>query len=422
MNAHRKKAALLLMTALLALSMTGCGSLGGGKDTVQPTASQPQESTPQPEETQEPQVDPAYEAEEAVKTYWSEDQLTQAWGPEQVVEHMFFHPVVAYPEMAFDGDAMEKGIDDWMVTADEYKKILQNLYDKNYILVNINDVWSQVTGEDGTVRMVRNTLMLPEGKKPIILDFDDVNYYQYMLENGFTYKLILGDDGNIWSYGKDPQGNDVISQDLDAITILDKFVREHPDFSLNGVKGGINLTGYQGILGYRTQTDRDITDPTQLAAFEENRQKEIEAVKPIIQRLKETGWYFTSHTWGHINLSNKSLAVVQNDTERWLDEVGSLIGETAILVYPHGARPDGDDVKQSGAIFQYLYEKGFRYFFSVGTSSFSKLKTDLPVVIGDRLHPDGMTLRSASSVERYAQFYDPREIIDLTVRPDYGWY
>lgn len=48
-----------------------------------------------------------------------------------------------------------------------------------------------------------------------------------MIEDGFTYKLIIGDDGLIWSYGLDPQGNEVISQDLDAITILDKFVREH---------------------------------------------------------------------------------------------------------------------------------------------------------------------------------------------------
>ncbi|MFR7894423.1 MAG: hypothetical protein ACLU38_10520 [Dysosmobacter sp.] len=51
-----------------------------------------------------------------------------------------------------------------------------------------------------------------------------------MLKDGFTYKLILGEDGLLWSYGLDPQGNEVISQDLDAVTILDKFVREHPDF------------------------------------------------------------------------------------------------------------------------------------------------------------------------------------------------
>ncbi len=416
----QKKRLLLVLAALALAALTACGAEKPESPSVPdgtPEPSAPVETRLPTETPGVPAASEAYAQEEALKTYWSEDQLTQAWGPDQVVEHMFFHPVVAYPELAFDGDGMEKGIDDWMVTADEYKKILQSLYDNDYILVDTRDVWSESDGA-----MVRSTLMLPEGKKPIILDFDDVNYYEYMLENGFTYQLILGEDGNVWSYGKDPQGNDVISQDLDAITILDKFVREHPDFSLNGVKGGINLTGYQGILGYRTQTDRDVTDPTELAAFEENRQKEIEAVKPIIARLKETGWYFTSHTWGHINLANKSLTTVQNDTQRWLDEVGSLVGETPILVYPHGARPDGDDVKQTGPIFQYLYDQGFRYFFSVGINSFSKLKTDLPVVIGDRLHPDGTTLRSERCRDWYKQFYDTREIIDLTVRPDYGWY
>ena len=49
--------------------------------------------TPEPE----PYIDPY----EAVRTYWSEDQLTQSWGPDQIVEHLFFHPVIAYPQWAF---------------------------------------------------------------------------------------------------------------------------------------------------------------------------------------------------------------------------------------------------------------------------------------------------------------------------------
>ena len=83
-----------------------------------------------------------------------------------VVEHIFFHPIIAYPELAFDGDAKEKGIDDWMVTVSEYNKILQTLYDKNYILININDIWSEYTDDAGNTRMKRNTLMIPEGKSP----------------------------------------------------------------------------------------------------------------------------------------------------------------------------------------------------------------------------------------------------------------
>ena len=413
---------------LAGMMMVGIAACGGGAQTSPDNSQQPVESgsqeptaevTPTPEVTPEPTPVPETDPYDAVETYWAAEQLTQAWGPEKPVEHIFFHPVIAYPTWAFRDaripQSQRDGLDDWMVTVEEYDAILDNLYAKGYILVRIEDVWSEVTGENGT-RMVRNTLMLPEGKKPLIVSFDDVNYYQYMLEQGFTSKLLIGDDGQLWAECTDPYtGETFLTQDLDAVTILDKFVLEHPDFSLNGSKAVCGLTGYQGILGYRTQTDRDITDPAALAVFEENRQKEIEAVKPVIERMKETGWTFASHTWGHINLANKSLGTVRNDTERWLNEVGSLIGPTTVLLYPHGARPDGDDWHNTGEVFRYLNEQGFRVYASVGINAFSYIKDDISGVICDRMHPDGSTLRW--SRDRYSQFYDAWEIIDLENRP-----
>ena len=417
---HLKRPLTLLLALGLTLSLAACGGEEGAQSQNTPAPVQSETPAPLPTPSPTPEPDPY----EAVRTYWSEDQLTQAWGPGQVVEHLFFHPVIAYPQWAFhDCSATEQekvGLDDWMVTVDEYIKILQSLYDKGYILVAMEDVWSEVTDEAGT-RMVRNTLMLPEGKKPLIISFDDVNYYPYMLEQGFTSKLVVGEDGQIWAECTDPYTKETfLTQDLDATTILDQFVLEHPDFSLNGAKAIFSLTGYYGILGYRTQNDRDIAaDDPRRPEFEAYRQKEIDAVKPVIERLKETGWTFGSHTWGHINLSTKSMEVVRNDTERWEEEVGSLVGPTSILFYPHGARPDGgDDVTQTGPMFQYLHSKGFRIFASVGVESYSKVKSDISAVICDRLHPDGTTLRKQR--DRYLQFYDAKDIIDLEVRPDLG--
>jgi hypothetical protein len=95
--------------------------------------------------------------------------------------------------------------------------------------------------------------------------------------------------------------------------------------------------------------------------------------------------------------------------------VGSLVGPTTILFYPHGERPDGNDWQNTGPVFQYLQSQGFRVFASVGIESFSYIKKDLCAVICDRLHPDGTTLRH--SRDRYLQFYDAKDIMDVTVRP-----
>ena len=411
----KKRTKLLLLLTLFLFVLSGCGQAAAN-----PPAESDENAAEMEKLSAEAGEEPAEEPHEAEPyeihspVYHEGDPVPEGYYVFQdTVEHLFFHPVVAYPEVAFTG-SMADGIDDWMVTVDEYNKILQSVYERGFVLVDINDIWR--VSDDGAT-MLKNPLLLPEGKQPIVFSYDDTNYYPYMLENGFTYKLILGEDGTVWSYGLDPQGNEVVSQDLDAIPILDKFVREHPDFSPFGAKGCLSLTGYCGILGYRTQTDRDIVDPTALAEFEANRQREIEAVKPIIAELKRTGWTFGSHTWGHINLEKKPLATIENDMQRWLAEVGTLIGETDILFYPHGARPDGDDWKHTGEEFRYLHGLGFRVFCSVGTSSFSCIKNDICAVICDRLHPDGTTLRSAKALATYDKFYDTKSVIDLNVRP-----
>ena len=415
----KRYAALLLALALL-LGLAACG--GNSEEDPAPAPDQnagdvQTPPAPEPEPEPEPEAEPydIYDPTVLPEGGTRDGVTYEAY--DGIVEHLFIHPVIAYPELAFDGDSQEKGLDDYMITATEFARILESVYERGYVLVDIADVWSEVTDESGQPKMVRNTLYLPQGKKPLILSYDDTNYYDYMLENGFAYKLILGEDGKIASWGLDPQGKEVVSRDLDAIPMLDKFVEEHPDFSPFGAKACLSVTGYEGILGYRTQTDSTIQWTDEMEAY---RQSEIEAVKPIIAELKRTGWTFGSHTFGHIRLGTLSLEDIQADTQRWFDEVGSLVGETNVLFYPHGERPDGGDWQQTGPVFQYLQGQGFRILCSVGIESFSYIKKDVCAVICDRLHPDGTTLRSKYVDERYGQFYDVREIFDWDARPDYG--
>ena len=164
----------LVLCAAAVLSLVSCNK--------KETPVEPPEDTNIPAPQPEPEPEPEKYVYEPYK--FDDAELVPYDG---VVEHLFFHPVIAYPELAFDGDSKEAGIDDWMVTVSEFNKILDSLYEKGYILVDINSVWSEYTDDSGETRMQRNTLRIPEGRKPLILSIDDPNYYQYMLENGFTY-------------------------------------------------------------------------------------------------------------------------------------------------------------------------------------------------------------------------------------------
>jgi len=393
---------VIIVCLLAVFFVTSCGDGGIGAETPPPSETDESPAEPLPSESPSPTPDTQAPSPSPPPLPTPEIKLVSYDG---VVEHIFFHEVIAWPERAFDGDSRQKGYDDNMVTVLEYTRILESLYKNNFILVDMNDVWSEYTNENGSQRMQKNTLMLPEGKKPIVISFDDLSFYEYMTGDGFMEKYIIGDDGDIWAIGIDPDGNRIVSQDHAAITILDKFIKENPGFSL-GAKGCIALTGYEGILGYRTQFDRKNDTPQ--ANLE--RMQEVARVRPVVQRLKETGWYFATHSYGHINLVNASLNTVMNDANRWLDEVGSLVGDTKIFIYPFGTRLDGSDVYKTGDALRAYVDLGFRYFASVGYEPFTHIKNDIAAVMMDRMNSDGITLRN--SRERFIRLYDAKEVFD----------
>lgn len=313
------------------------------------------------------------------------------------VQHIFFHPLIAYPELTFDGDAQEKGFNDYFVTIDEFNKVIQSLYEKDFILIDINLLIEEVE-EDGKKVVKRRELMLPEGKKPLIISIDDMNYYEYMRENGMIYKLILDDKGQIATYSITPEGEERVAYDNEIIPLLDRFVERHPDFSFNGAKGVIALTGYEGVLGYRTN---EIDSP--------NFEKEKEEALLVINKLKEMGWTFASHGYGHRDAARISLEALVKDTERWKVEVGSLVGPTKTYIYPYGSRVLPGDPK-----FQSLVDAGFQILCAVGSQAYEKMGPN--ALMQDRRHIDGIGL--IQQRERFLDLFDSYKLIDYDKRPE----
>ena len=224
------------------------------------------------------------------------------------IAHVFYHPVITEPKVAFTQEKNQaKGNFDWMITADEFKRSLNELYKHHYILIDPHEAYD-LKGKTVT----RKELKLPKGKKPLILSIDDMNYYEYMRGHGYADRLVLDQKQHVVSETKDKNGKVTTSETNDIVPILNQFVKDHPDFSLNGQKGVVALTGYNGVLGYRTNELNNKDYP--------KRKKEAEKV---VKAMKRDGWTFASHSWGHIDFANSSYdQIVRDEGFKFLAGVG----------------------------------------------------------------------------------------------------
>lgn len=293
---------------------------------------------------------------------------------EGAIHHVFFHSLIAYNELAFDGDSREEGYNYWMTTASEFEKMLPELLERGFILYDIEELYEF---DSETQEMKKKDIYLPEGKKPLVLSVDDVNYYEYMKTDGFATKLVIDENGEVANEIKTPDGDLIISRRADVMPILDDFVKEHPEFSWKGAKGVLALTGYQGALGYR------VTDLT----GEELDVAIAEATK-VANKLKENGWRFACHSYTHNQYFKKytvTMDQLKYDTERWQKYIQPITGETNIYISPFGVR-----FKLSDERYRYLVGQGFNIFCPVQKQP--ELSFDKDNMIMTRFNLDGYSM------------------------------
>lgn len=278
------------------------------------------------------------------------------------ITHVFFHSLIMDNSKAFDGDADQDGYNQVMTTKSEFLKILQSMYDRGYVLVRLHDMAYETVDENGNTVMTEGDILLPPGKKPFVMSQDDVCYYDYMEGDGFAARMVVGEDGKPTCEMTLEDGS-VVTGSYDLVPLLEDFIAEHPDFSYKGARAVIAFTGYQGILGYRTDPDYADTNP--------NYESDKEEVKKVVQSLRDNGWELASHTYGHMRLSDRSLEDIETDTAKWDAYVTPLLGDIDILLFPYGADiGDWHPYTTDNEKFNFLYAHGFRYFCNVDSSEY----------------------------------------------------
>ena len=345
------------------------------------------------------------EMQQRTAQYQSEKDSCVSW-PIEEVTHVFYHTLIVDPARAFDGDSKEGGYNQVMTTVDEFNKITQAMYEKGFVMVSLKDMASVNTDQAGNHTMQKGEILLPPGKQPFVLSQDDVSYYHYMDGDGCARKLIVDKNGDIKNEYVQADGKVVVG-DYDMVPLIDRFVEEHPDFSYRGAKGILALTGYNGVLGYYTDIayqTREELDENQIKYLDENPDfdydQQVAQATETAQALREDGWEFASHTWGHINVGQCTLENLQTDTQKWLSYVSPIIGGTDIIIFAFGSDICGAE-DYYGDKFDYLKSQGFDYYCNVDSSQYWVQFRDNYLRMGRR------------NLDGYRMYYQPELLADL---------
>ena len=353
-----------------------------------------------------------YEADQEIKELIARYQVERdACVPVDVnnVPHIFYHSLINDVNRALNpdvvGESAAAGQNAWMTTIEEFDKITQAMYDNGYVFVRLRDLVVETVDEDGNNHFTANTnLMLPAGKKAVVLSIDDLSYYHSYKAAGYPNKLVLDENGKVKCEYTDASGNTTVG-DYDVVPRLNSFLEAHPDGAYKGARGLIAMTGYNGCFGYRTdvayKTGEKLGWDQQEWLDEHpdfNWDNEVAEATKIADAIKESGWEFASHTWGHLSVTNKSADALQVDNEKWVNTVQNIVGKVDTIIFAHGNDiGDWRDYSSDNEKYQYYKSAGYNFFCNVDGSTYSWVQIRDNYVRQGRINLDGYMLYKASS-------------------------
>lgn len=300
------------------------------------------------------------------------------------------------------------------VTTGEFSKILNQLYTNGYVLVDFNSFVATNTDLDGNEKFMVKSILLPEGKKPVMLTETMVNYFAYMVDgdgdgkadakgDGFANKLVVDGNGDIKAEYIDASGQTLVGN-YDIVPILEDFIAEHPDFCYQGARAILAVTGHEGVFGYRCNTSY-IGSVSQQYYDEQ-----VAGAKAITTALRDKGYTIACYTYKNDPYGKFSVAQIQADLQSWTSQVVNVIGPVDTFVFAQTSRLT--EYGASSNAFQVMYTSGFRYFISNDTSPLTEINDTY--VRQNRLMVTGENMQHKSS--QFAGLFDTNAVLELSTR------
>ncbi len=285
------------------------------------------------------------------------------WSDVRTISHIFVRPLIADTETAFSSENASTYASNY-ITVDEFKALLNELYENDYVLVSLHDMASMVEYEsDGVTseKMKTGSIYLPEGKTPIVLSVENACYTETMSEEGFASRLVLSDNGALTC--ELVNGDETTYGAYDVVPVLEEFIEEHPDFSYQGARAVLGISGINGVLGYHT---------SYLYMDEDTYVDDTTAARKVVEALKELGYEIACNGYNYAGVSETSMddETFESEMNSWLNETASVVGKTDIFMFPYGDDV-GDWHYYSGGRYETLKKLGYDYFINMNDSETS---------------------------------------------------
>lgn len=334
------------------------------------------------------------------------------WADPSQIPNLSFQLLVADATRGFNHSTYGYSINRNFITTGEFSKILQQLYDNGYILVDFEDFTTTEVNASGDSIYKIKPLQLPKGKKPIMLTQTNVNYNYYLIDSnndkvpdaggtGIASKLLW--DGNEFTCEMVDANGNIITGDFDLVPILEKFINRHPDFSYRGARATLALTGYNGLFGYRTH-------PSAKELFGEDAyNKDLTDVKKVATALTNAGYKLACYTYENISYNDASVTQIKGEMNKWNDEVVSILGKINTFTFAQNSDISTDPM-YSGAKYETLHENGFRYYIGFSTDGKPWTTITDSYVRQGRIMVTGSNLAHKS--EWFITMFDASSILD----------
>ena len=324
------------------------------------------------------------------------------------IPNLSFHVLIADPARAWKDPNYGGQYNRNFVTTEEFSKILDQLYANNYVLVDYNSFITMSPDLDGNNVYMKDSIYLPEGKKPVMITETMVNYFAYMIDpdkngtpdangGGFASKLVIDAGGDIKAEMVNAEGQTVVG-DYDLVPILESFIKEHPDFSYRGARATLAVTGDEGVFGYRCNT-------SYVQNFGNDfYEQEVAGAKQIVEALRNKGYTIACYSYANRDYRADSAQIIKEDIQKWQSQIVPVIGDVDIIVFARTT--DIDDY--SGAKFKVLQDAGFGIMVNNGTAPYAEINPDF--VRQTRLMVTGNAMGWYSN--RFAGYFDCNLVLD----------